>query len=149
MEIHDEAARRDSPAPLAALQAFPYSGLNGSPATPALMPPVAPVVVYYAPLIRPSIANVPAYVRVQVPDRAQVFFDGSPTAQTGTDRLFVSPPLEPSQPYRYQITARWLGNGRERTEERIITVMPGETSRVDFMPLALAAARPTGKGTGE
>jgi uncharacterized protein (TIGR03000 family) len=70
---------------------------------------------------------------VKVPQpTAEVFVDGVKTAQTGLDRLFESPPLEPGKSYRYDLTARWVENGKPREMKKAVTGTPGEVVRVDF-----------------
>jgi uncharacterized protein (TIGR03000 family) len=73
-----------------------------------------------------------AMVHVRVPANAQVFFDDSPTTQTGPDRTFMTGPLEQGT-YSYNISARWMENGKERRENRAVRVVPGQTAEVDFM----------------
>jgi uncharacterized protein (TIGR03000 family) len=73
-----------------------------------------------------------AYIRVRVPAGAQVFFDDNPTAQMGTDRLFVTPPLDRGERYSYVVSARWMEGGKERRESRTVPVAPGQTAAVDF-----------------
>jgi uncharacterized protein (TIGR03000 family) len=73
-----------------------------------------------------------AMVHVVVPPNAQVFFDDSPTSQTGPDRTFMTGPLEPGT-YSYNISARWMENGKERRENRSVRVTPGQTAEVNFM----------------
>jgi uncharacterized protein (TIGR03000 family) len=80
-----------------------------------------------------SPANADARIRVNVPDsNAQVFFDDSPTRQTGMERLFTSPPLDPSKSYTYTIRATWMDNGKEVTRTKDVKVQSGRTSIVDF-----------------
>lgn len=75
-----------------------------------------------------------AYIRVQVPANAQVLFDDTPMRQTGTDRLFRTPPLQPKAGgYSYEVTARWMANGKEHRENRVIHVTPGQTTSVNFI----------------
>lgn len=85
----------------------------------------APSVDYVAPV------DTTARVRVILPDpQARVWFDGAPTSQTGSDRIFSTPPL--TYTASYQIRATWLRNGREMTREQTVTVSPGQASLVDF-----------------
>lgn len=72
-----------------------------------------------------------AMVHIVVPPNAQVFFDDSPTTQTGPDRTFMTGPLEPGT-YSYNISARWMENGKERRENRSVRVTPGQTAEVNF-----------------
>jgi uncharacterized protein (TIGR03000 family) len=73
-----------------------------------------------------------AMVRVRVPANAQVFFDDTPTSQTGSDRTFMTGPLEQGT-YSYTISARWTENGNEKRENRTVRIIPGQTAQVDFM----------------
>jgi uncharacterized protein (TIGR03000 family) len=73
-------------------------------------------------------------VRVHVRADAQVTFDKTAMTETGTDRSFVTPPLDPNQRYSYHITAKWMDNGRQVEEERTVRFTPGQTVNVDFSP---------------
>jgi uncharacterized protein (TIGR03000 family) len=76
--------------------------------------------------------NNSAQVRVIVPDtQARVWFDGNLTQQTGTDRLFHTPPLQGAN-NTYRVRATWMQSGREMTQERVVNVEPGRTATVDF-----------------
>jgi uncharacterized protein (TIGR03000 family) len=91
----------------------------------------------------PAVDNTRAYIRVHVPADAQVSFDNSPTTEKGTERLFLSPPLEPyAKGYTYQVTARWTQNGKEQSAEQTVRVMPGETSDVNFLNMPERAPQP-------
>jgi uncharacterized protein (TIGR03000 family) len=84
---------------------------------------------YYAPERRDDIATV----RVRLPrSDAKVFFEGQPTQQQGTDRLFQSPPLEKGKSYKYDVKATWMENGREVTREKKVDVRPGQMAMVNF-----------------
>lgn len=70
---------------------------------------------------------------VKVPQpAAEVLVDGKKTVQTGTDRIFESPPLEAGQNYRYTVTARWVERGQTFEMTKEVTGAPGEVVRVDF-----------------
>ena len=73
-----------------------------------------------------------ALIEVRVPPDARVSFDGDGTTQTGTDRLFSSPPLSSGQAYHYTVKARWEQNGRQVERTRRVEVRAGQRSRVDF-----------------
>jgi uncharacterized protein (TIGR03000 family) len=74
-----------------------------------------------------------ASIDVRVPRAdAEVMFEGSKTSQTGTDRAFVSPPLQPGQNYTYVVQARWTDNGKEVNQTRRVPVRAGERVTVDF-----------------
>jgi len=85
---------------------------------------------YYEPA--PQTTNT-AQIRVLVPDpNARVWFDGNATQQTGTERMFHTPPLQAGVANTYRIRASWMQNGREMTQERVVSVTPGRMSTVDF-----------------
>jgi uncharacterized protein (TIGR03000 family) len=107
--------------------AFPYNGLGGTHSGPAYASFRAYAVVPYT---APTVAQ--AFVRVHVPADAKVFFDKSATVQTGSDRLFVTPPLDRGERYSYAVSARWIDNGKERRETRTVPLIAGQTVDVDF-----------------
>jgi uncharacterized protein (TIGR03000 family) len=76
-----------------------------------------------------------AYVYVEVPANAQVFFDNTLMQQQGKHRVFKTPPLQPNETgYVFDVTARWTENGNEHREKRLIRVTPGGTTNVNFLP---------------
>jgi uncharacterized protein (TIGR03000 family) len=82
----------------------------------------------------PTAANA-AMINMHVPADAKVFFgdmEGS-NAQTGTDRRFVSPPLEPGSNYQYQLRAQWTENGQTVNRTKTVDVRANQTVNVDFM----------------
>jgi uncharacterized protein (TIGR03000 family) len=74
-------------------------------------------------------------VRVEVlaPQDAEVWFDNFKTQQTGTTRLFQSPPVEPNYDYTYDIRAKWMDNGRPVERTRKVTARAGQQVKVDFL----------------
>lgn len=73
-----------------------------------------------------------AILRVHVPETsAKVWVEGQLTQQMGTDRVFVSPPLEPGT-YHYTIRASWMANGREVSREEKVKVEAGREAHVNF-----------------
>jgi uncharacterized protein (TIGR03000 family) len=83
---------------------------------------------------RPSAAaaEAPVEITVVVPADAEVFFDGNPTSQAGTERLFISPPLAVGKKYHYDVRARWREGGRAVEQTRKVEVSGGGRVRVDF-----------------
>jgi len=101
-----------------------YSNYN-APAAPYYEPP--------APYQPSPVVSDYANIRVIVPDpQARLWFDGNATSQTGTDRVFHTPSLTIGSTYTYQIRASWTQGGREVTQERTVSVTPGQTTLVDF-----------------
>jgi len=115
----------------------------------AASPRPRPLSVSVWPVVGPGtgpVAPVPAaavggclVLSVKVPQPAtEVFVDGKKTQQTGTDRIFESPPLEAGQNYRYTVTARWVERGQVVEVSRDVTGTAGEMVRVDFAAPAVA-----------
>jgi uncharacterized protein (TIGR03000 family) len=77
-------------------------------------------------------AETPATIRIRVPDGAEVWFDKAKTAQTGTDRVFQSPPVPAGKTLIYSVRARWNEGGREVEQFRVVGVRAGETARLTF-----------------
>lgn len=70
---------------------------------------------------------------IQVPETAVITFNGDKTSQTGTVRQFVTPQLDPSRIYTYEIKASWMEAGREIIRTRKIQVRAGELEVVNFL----------------
>lgn len=120
-------------APLYYPYSYPYYGPYSVPRV-SYYP--APTIIVQGPLASdvptPANSNV-ANIRVIVPDPdAQVWFDGNPTKQRGTDRLFHTPPLNADSNNTYRIRASWIQSGKEVVQESVATVTPGQVTVVDF-----------------
>jgi uncharacterized protein (TIGR03000 family) len=105
----------------------PQSGLN--PPTPPLSTPS-----YALPTPQSSGAeSTTVLLNLRLPDpNAEVWIDGTRTNRQGATRQFISPPLTPGKKYSYEITARWLENGREVSQTRKLIVQAGQQFDVDF-----------------
>jgi len=86
----------------------------------------------YGRLSSPSAEIRPAWINVSVPANAQILFENVGTAQGGTQRAFVSPPLARGYNYVYHITAKWQDVGREVVRTREITIHAGDVVNVGF-----------------
>jgi uncharacterized protein (TIGR03000 family) len=73
-----------------------------------------------------------AYIDLQVPESAEMWFQGVKTRQTGGLRKFESPPLPSGQAFAYEIRVRWTANGREMTRQHRLTVRRGDWWRVNL-----------------
>jgi uncharacterized protein (TIGR03000 family) len=71
-------------------------------------------------------------IDVTVPADAQIWFDGSPTVQTGEQRQFVSPPLHPGSTYVYRVRVRWTEGGRPIEKTRQVSVALGSQIELNF-----------------
>jgi len=70
-------------------------------------------------------------VTMPAPD-ARLTINGAQMQQTGTDRVFESPPLEPNKSYTYTLQATWMDNGREVTRQQEVNVQPGQEAVAVF-----------------
>jgi uncharacterized protein (TIGR03000 family) len=73
-------------------------------------------------------------MNIRVPAKAEVWFDGSKTSETGSLRSFVTPPLERGKEYSYEIRTRWTEDGRPVEQTRKINIRPGDRLTLDFRP---------------
>jgi uncharacterized protein (TIGR03000 family) len=73
-----------------------------------------------------------AHIKVKLPGRAKLWFNGKKTASRGRHRQFQTPFLEPGREYVYEIRARWLKKGRPVSQGRKVRVMAGSQIHVDF-----------------
>jgi len=71
-------------------------------------------------------------INVNVPADAKIIFQGMMTKQTGTQRSFESPPIDPRLAYTYEVQARWMENGKEISQSRRIPVLAGEVLNLTF-----------------
>lgn len=69
---------------------------------------------------------------VTVPANADIWFEGEKTQQRGEVRHFVSPPLETSRPFTYNIRARWTDNGQQVERNRKVEARAGERVSLDL-----------------
>jgi uncharacterized protein (TIGR03000 family) len=77
-----------------------------------------------------------AFVRLAVPPDAEVWFDGQQnqkTQQGGSDRLYVTPPLEPNKDYYYEVRAKFMENGQPVDRTKRVNVHAGDRADVSFM----------------
>jgi uncharacterized protein (TIGR03000 family) len=98
-----------------------------APAFTASAPVTPSQSYYYAPAVNNTVT-----INVTVPDDATIWFDGSTTGQGGTQRKFVSPPLQPGQVYHYDVQVNWKQDGREVTHKRRITIHAGDVVNLTF-----------------
>jgi uncharacterized protein (TIGR03000 family) len=81
-----------------------------------------------------------ASIEVLVPADAKLWFDDRLTAESGTDRYFTTPELQPGRTYKYQVRAAWIDDtGRAVTKTRDVTVEAGKKTVVGFDFVAAAA----------
>jgi uncharacterized protein (TIGR03000 family) len=120
---HANGGARANPIYYARSSGGAAAGFGGTPAADA-MPDAEPPAPAQA---QDGIARVEVILS---DPHARVWFDGALTRETGTDRLFSTPPLTSSGTYR--IRAAWMDAGREVIQEKVVNVDPNQTTIVDF-----------------
>lgn len=89
-----------------------------------------------------QINGLAAVIDVKMPCYGELWVDGVPTEQLGTDRLFRSPPLDKRGEYVYVLRARWIdGDGKTVEQTQEVRVHCGERVPVIF-PKPVPAAQP-------
>jgi uncharacterized protein (TIGR03000 family) len=74
-----------------------------------------------------------ARLHVVVPaNDAEVWFEGVKMKQTGRDRYYFSPALDPNSRYSYDVRVRWRDKQGEHSQNRRVTVTAGATQMLDF-----------------
>jgi uncharacterized protein (TIGR03000 family) len=74
-----------------------------------------------------------ALIIVKVPAEAELWFDGTATAQTGSYRRFVTPPLLVSRDWSYTLKARWRLKDVELIRVEEVRVRPDGRFIVNFL----------------
>ena len=95
------------------------------------------------PFWRYAVPDDQTLIIVNVPDdRAKVWIQGQLTQQTGRQRVFVTPALEPGFNYAYEIRVRW-GNDKQAVDEtRTVSIGLGQQVIVDFSRPAMKMMPP-------
>jgi len=120
--------------------AYPYAAVvPTAPTVPVGVQPVVPTAVQQivptvptTPGLVPVSATTSVLVTVDVPPDAEIWFNGAPTAQRGTVRRYISPPLNPGMDYTYFVRARWTEGDVPIDQTRRVTVHAGDQLTVDF-----------------
>lgn len=105
-----------------------------------------PVIYQPAPAAPAALTADQARVQVIVADpEAQIVVEGAKTLSLGRTRYFDSPSLEPGYKYSYKVVATWTQDGRPVSDVRVVTVLPGRVSVVDFTQPSSEALPPPAK----
>jgi uncharacterized protein (TIGR03000 family) len=75
---------------------------------------------------------VPATIVVKVPADARLTIDGEATTSTSTQRVFVSPALNPGRDYHYTLKAEFHKDGKLMSVSKEVTVRAGNETRVNL-----------------
>jgi uncharacterized protein (TIGR03000 family) len=73
-----------------------------------------------------------AQIVILVPAEAEVYFDGTPTTETGTRRVFTTPALQAGRDFHYSVRAVWTADGKPVQQTRKVAVKAGASVVVDF-----------------
>jgi uncharacterized protein (TIGR03000 family) len=103
---------------------------GGAPAGPAV------------PDVGESLPPTCAVLDLRVPDSAEVWFSGQPTAQRGGQRRFVTPPLAPEGVLVYDLRVRWDEGGRPVERNEVVRVYPGDRRTLDLRAPAARSSSP-------
>ena len=98
---------------------------------PAVYAPAPPAGVQETPP-PPLAADSRGHLRVSLPADAVLWFDGEATDQTGAEREFTTPELDPGKTYTYELKARWTLSGRPVEQCLQVEVRPDKTTTVSF-----------------
>jgi uncharacterized protein (TIGR03000 family) len=90
-----------------------------------------------------------AHIRLRVPADAEVWFDGERTKQTGTERVFTSPPLTPGERFAYEVRVRWTKDGRPTEATKRIRVKANDWLNYDFTKPSKGGSPPSGGSAKE
>jgi uncharacterized protein (TIGR03000 family) len=95
----------------------------------------------------PGIPDKPVAARItlHVPADAEVWFDGQLTTETGSERKFSSPPVDPQRHYAYEVRVRWREGSEVVERTRQVRFHGGEKVTVDFLDNGKAT---TAQGSG-
>jgi uncharacterized protein (TIGR03000 family) len=80
----------------------------------------------------PAPGNTAARLNITLPVAGAVTIGSYQTKQGAGPRLFQTPALVPGKTYAYDIQARWMENGQEKTTTKTITLHAGDVIQVDF-----------------
>jgi uncharacterized protein (TIGR03000 family) len=119
-----------------------YGGYGMNPYYSGMYPGMAPAGISYVAFagrgssstvpVTVSTPDLPAVVEVEVPAGAQLWFDGQPTTQKGSQRTFHTPALEKGQSYHYDVRARWTQDGTPVDQTQRVDVYAGGQVKVVF-----------------
>jgi uncharacterized protein (TIGR03000 family) len=107
----------------------------------ALVSASAPVLFAASPPAPFSGERETATIRVTLPADAKLTVDGHPTRSTSSERLLVSPPLDPGRDYRYTLKAEFVRGEKTITVQQAVLVRAGRETTVSLDVPSEASAR--------
>src|SRR5260370_41214374 len=85
----------------------------------------------------------PASLRVRLPAGAELLVDGTRTKQSGSERLFESPPLPAGRKFIYTLKATWKEGGKEVVREEVARVEAGREPVVALRQASAGKEKPS------
>lgn len=76
----------------------------------------------------------PASIHVTLPANATLTLNGDKTSETGENRWYVTPPLDPGKNYSATIKIHFVRDGNDFSIERKVTLRAGKIKHVNFLP---------------
>ncbi len=127
-----------APAGSAPLQTPPPAAQPASPEAPKKAEPAGDP-------MKPMTMVAPASVIITLPAEAKLLANGVTTRQTGSERRFTTPNLDPNTRHMYTLTAEISRHEQTIRETIDVEVFPGRETRVTFRKLlAFATGEPAG-----
>jgi uncharacterized protein (TIGR03000 family) len=75
-----------------------------------------------------------AMLIARLPAHAVFWVEGARTRSTGRTRYFQSPPLLPTQKYKYRVSAAWIEDGHWVGQTRVVPVQAGLVQAIYLRP---------------
>lgn len=88
---------------------------------------------------RATAADATATIVIKLPADAKLYFDGTPTRQTGAERTFITPELASGKQYTYEVKIEYVRDGRTMTRTKQVAVRAGQPARLEFGEAAKVA----------
>jgi uncharacterized protein (TIGR03000 family) len=103
------------------------------------------LLIFGTPLAQAAGEDAPVVITMLVPSDAQVWFNGTKTTQTGSQRRFYSPPLTAGRTYSYEI--RIFSDSQDLIEKRTLQVRSGDRITLDLRGAEVRESRADSNAT--
>ena len=87
----------------------------------------------YAPAAGAAPMSEGTSITLRVPTNAEVWIQGKKMTETGSERRFNLPSLDPLTTYDYDVRVGWSNNGRQVTDTRHLKVRAGDQQSVTYV----------------
>jgi uncharacterized protein (TIGR03000 family) len=72
-------------------------------------------------------------ITVRVPANAEVWMQGKKMSETGTERRFTLPALDPQATYDYDVRVTWSDNGRKVSDDHHLKIRAGDHQSITLI----------------